>query len=109
MERAIKKQLTTDQWSPQQICGRAKIQGLPMVSHERIYQLIRKDKADGGTLWKHTRHKLKHRRRPSSGKQISIKNKVSIELRPAIADKKERCGDWEIDIIIGKEGKGASP
>ncbi|KAA6320922.1 hypothetical protein EZS27_029365 [termite gut metagenome] len=107
MERAIKKQLTTDQWSPQQICGRAKIQGLPMVSHERIYQLIRKDKADGGTLWKHTRHKLKHRKRPLNGKQISIKNKLSIELRPAVVDKKERCGDWEIDTIIGKEGKGA--
>ncbi|KAA6338000.1 hypothetical protein EZS27_013974 [termite gut metagenome] len=107
MERAIKKKLITDQWSPQQICGQAKLQGLSMVSHERVYQLIRVDKAAGGDMWKHTRHKLKHQRRPSSGKQISIKNKISIELRPAIVDKKERCGDWEIDTIIGKEGKGA--
>ncbi|KAA6308225.1 hypothetical protein EZS27_040096, partial [termite gut metagenome] len=26
---------------------------------------------------------------------------------PAIVDDKERCGDWEIDTIIGKNGKGA--
>ncbi|KAA6342420.1 hypothetical protein EZS27_009821 [termite gut metagenome] len=78
-----------------------------MVSHERIYQFIRQDKADGGLLWKHTRHKLKHRKRPVTGKQINIKNKVSIELHPAIVDDKERCGDWEIDTIIGKNGKGA--
>ncbi|GHU73279.1 hypothetical protein FACS189413_17480 [Bacteroidia bacterium] len=87
--------------------GYAKSQNIPMVSHERIYQLIRQDKAVGGSLWKHTRHKLKHRKRPVTGKQINIKNKVSIELRPAIVDNKERCGDWEIDTMIGKDGKGA--
>jgi IS30 family transposase len=78
-----------------------------MVSHESIYQLIRQDKKEGGTLWTHTRHKLKHRKRPVSGKQVKIKNKVSIDLRPVIVDKKERCGDWEADTIIGENGKGA--
>ena len=107
MEADIRKKLTTDQWSPEQISGSAKQQGLPMVSHETIYQIIRKDKTEGGTLWKHTRHKLKHRKRPVTGKQVNIKNKVSIDLRPAIVDRKERCGDWEIDTIIGKDGKGA--
>jgi IS30 family transposase len=107
MERYIKEKITTEQWSPQQIVGYAKLQGVPMVSHERIYQFIRKDKAQGGLLWKHTRHKLKHRKRPVSGKQVNIKNKVSIELRPAMVDNRERCGDWEIDTIIGKDGKGA--
>lgn len=51
----------------------------------------RKD-AEGGLLWKHTRHKLKHRKRPVTGKQTSIKNKVSIEQRPAVVDAKERFG-----------------
>lgn len=107
IERYIREKLTTEQWSPQQIVGYAKSQGTPMVSHERIYQLIRKDKTDGGSLWKHTRHKLKHRRRPVTGKQVNIKNKVSIEQRPSIVDNRDRCGDWEIDTIIGKDGKGA--
>jgi IS30 family transposase len=107
MEQFIKKKLTEEQWSPQQITGYAKLHAMAMVSHERIYQLIRKDKSNGGSLWKHTRHCLKHRKRPLSGKQISIRNKVSIDERPPIVDAKERCGDWEIDTIIGKDGKGA--
>jgi IS30 family transposase len=107
IEQQIRARLQEDQWSPQQIVGHAKLNAQPMVSHERIYQFIRKDKAAGGTLFKHTRHKLKHRKRPVTGKQISIKNKVSIEQRPAIVDAKERCGDWEIDTIIGEDGKGA--
>jgi IS30 family transposase len=106
MEKYIREKITSEQWSPQQIVGYAKSQGIPMVSHERIYQLIRKDKADKGILWKHTRHRLKHRKKPVTGKQISIKNKVSIELRPAIVNNRGRCGDWEIDTIIGKDGKG---
>ncbi|MDR1527194.1 MAG: IS30 family transposase [Dysgonamonadaceae bacterium] len=107
MERHIRDKLTNEQWSPQQIVGHAKLHHIPMVSHERIYQLIRKDKSNGGRLWTQTRHKLKHRKRPVSGKQVNIKNKVSIEKRPSIVDTRQRCGDWEIDTLIGKDGKGA--
>jgi IS30 family transposase len=102
----IKEKITKEQWSPKQIVGFCRLNDQNMVSHESIYQLLRKDKLEGGTLWKHTRHKLKHRKRPVGGK-VNIKNKVSIELRPAIVDSKERCGDWEIDTIIGKDRKGA--
>jgi IS30 family transposase len=44
------RKLTEEQWSPEQIVGRARREGLPMVSHERIYQYIRSDKKQGGTL-----------------------------------------------------------
>lgn len=47
MEKDVREKITIDQWSPQQICGEAKLKGLSMVSHERIYQFIRKDKANG--------------------------------------------------------------
>jgi IS30 family transposase len=107
IERRIRTRLQEDQWSPQQIVGHARLNAQPMVSHERIYQFIRQDKRSGGILWKQTRHQLKHRKRPVSGKQISIRNKVSIEHRPAIVDQKTRCGDWEIDTVIGEAGKGA--
>jgi len=93
-------------WSPQQIEGRLKKENKPFVSHETIYRMIRKDKAEGGTLYKHTRHRLKHRKRPL-GKKITIKNRVSIELRPKIVETKERFGDWEIDTIAGENNKGA--
>ncbi|KAA6330836.1 hypothetical protein EZS27_020499 [termite gut metagenome] len=64
--------LTEEQWSPVQIAGKAKREGLPMVSHERIYQFIREDKAQGGILYKHLRHRLKHRKRTVGGKKVVI-------------------------------------
>ena len=77
-----------------------------MVSHERIYQYIREDKAKGGKMYMHLRHRLKHHKRPT-GKRIAIKNRISIEERPEIVNTKGRFGDWEIDTIIGKNNKGA--
>ena len=61
--------LTEEQWSPAQIVGDAKRRGIKMVSIERIYQFIKKDKRNGGVLWKHCRHRLKHRKRPVGGKK----------------------------------------
>lgn len=107
MTKSIIEKITKEQWSPKQILGFSKLNNIPMVSHERIYQLIRQVKKDGGLLWTHMRHRLKHRKRPVSGKQVIIKNKVSIELRPANVDAQERYGDWEIDTVIGENGKGA--
>ena len=93
-------------WSPQQIVGRRKLENKPCVSHETIYQMIRKDKADGGTLYKHTRHQLKYRKHPV-GKRIAIKNRITIDQRPEIVNTKQRFGDWEIDTIVGENNKGA--
>jgi len=84
-------------WSPRQIEGRFILENKPSVSHETIYKIIRKDKLEGGMLYKHTRHQLKHRKRPV-GEKINIKNRVSIEQRPEIVDNKERFGDWELKI-----------
>lgn len=107
MEKFIRDKMTKEQWSPEQIIGYSQLWDIAMVSHERIYQFIRTDKENGGTLWQHTRHKLKHRKRPVTGKQVTIKNKVSIENRPDIVNFQGRYGDWEIDTIIGKDQKGA--
>jgi len=38
-------------WSPQQIVGRCKKEGISIVSHERIYQYIGADKVSGGLLY----------------------------------------------------------
>ena len=76
------------------------------ISHETIYRMIRKDKAEGGTLYKHCRHKLKHRTRPVGGKRISIPNRTSISERPNEADGK-RFGDFEMDTIVGRGNHGA--
>ena len=98
--------LIEEDWSPQQIEGRLKLENKPFVSHETIYKIIRKDKQEGGTLYTHCRHKLKHRKRPV-GEKISIKNRVSIDQRPDIVNTGKRFGDWEIDTIVGQNNRGA--
>ncbi len=106
-EKLVKRYIEKEQWSPEQIVGYCRKENISMVSHERIYQYIRLDKKQGGNIYKHPRHRLKHRKRPVAGKHISIKNRISIDQRPDITNDKNRFGDWEIDPIIGKDGKGA--
>jgi len=107
IQKFVKDEIMQQQWSPKQIIGHCKKNNLPCVSHERIYQFIRNDKLNGGNLYKYLRHKLKHRKRPVSGKHPPIKDRVLIDLRPDIINKKLRFGDWEIDTIIGKDRKEA--
>ena len=97
--------LVTEQWSPEQISGVLAKDG-KYSSHETIYRMIRKDKAEGGTLYKHCRHKLKRRARPVGGRRISIPNRTSISERPAEVDGK-RFGDFEMDTIVGRGNHGA--
>ena len=104
MEEA-KHLLVTEQWSPEQISGVLGKDG-KYISHETIYRMIRKDKAGGGTLYKHCRHKLKRRARPVGGRRISIPNRTSISERPAEVDGK-RFGDFEMDTIVGRGNHGA--
>jgi len=58
MEAYISEKMRSEQCSPEQIKGRADINGTPMVSHETIYKLIRFDKTNGGNLYKNCRHRL---------------------------------------------------
>ena len=96
------------EWSPDQISGwLAQEQGIT-ISHERIYQYVWADKRQGGVLYQHLRHG--HRRRKKYGskdKRGQIRNRVSIDERPAIVTQKTRLGDWEIDTVIGKNHQGA--
>ena len=97
--------LKEDQWSPEQISGYLAKKEM-LISCESIYRIIRKDKQDGGDLYKNCRHCLKHRARPVGGKRQVIPNRVSISERPAEADGK-RFGDFEMDTIVGKDNHGA--
>jgi IS30 family transposase len=106
----IKEKLENQQWSPEQINGYCIQNNIPMVSHERIYQYIYREKENGGKLFEHLRtgkKKYKKRYGKHKNRKIIIKNKVSIDDRPEIINNKERYGDWEIDTIIGKNHKGA--
>ena len=97
--------LVEDQWSPEQISAVLKLRGM-MISHETIYKIIRADKKNGGSLYLHCRHHLKHRSRPVSSSGSVICNRTNISERPEEADGR-RFGDFEMDTIIGKGNHGA--
>lgn len=108
MEQYVRDKLK-NQWSPDQIVGKAKKEGIEMVSHERIYQFIWQDKANRGELHKDLRTGMKKykKRYGSKSSRGQIPNKVSIEQRPKIVEENKRIGDLESDLIIGKDHKGA--
>lgn len=92
-----------EKWSPVQISGRLQLELNINVSHETIYQHIWTDKRNGGELHTHLRHAGKKYNKRSSGKagRGCIPNRVDIQERPIIVEKKTRLGDWEGDTIIG--------
>tara|TARA_B110000238_G_C16057302_1_gene408843 strand:+ start:223 stop:1185 length:963 start_codon:yes stop_codon:yes gene_type:complete len=95
------------QWSPDQIQGRLRSEGLPMVCATTIYGFIQQDKASGGNLHTHLRHRKRYKRRTGSpDTRGQIIGRISIDERPSIVDKKIRLGDWEADTVIGKGHKG---
>ena len=102
-------ELLKEDYSPEQIAGYCKKEGIESVSHERIYQYVWKDKKHGGELYKHLRRHGRRYRKRGNKKDTRgiIKDRVDIDQRPQIVEKKERFGDLEIDTIIGKNHKGA--
>lgn len=104
---AIEKDLRL-QWSPVQISGRLKRQGL-YISHETIYKHIWKDKRQGGTLYTELRHHGKKYNKRSKGTagRGCIPGRIDIDARPLIVEEKTRLGDWELDTIVGAGQSGA--
>lgn len=108
MQKIVDEKIKMD-WSPEQITNWCKHQAIDMVSHERIYQYIWADKQQGGGLYKHLRTGAKKykKRYGSKTSRGQIPDKISIDKRPEIVDEKSRIGDFEIDLIVGKNHKGA--
>ena len=109
VEARARAMLVELNYSPEQICGRCRLLGYPMVSHERLYQWIWKDKQKAGDLfWNLRRRGRRHKKRGNKYTERGwVKNRVSISQRPSIVDKRIRFGDLEIDTVIGKGQKGA--
>jgi len=93
--------------SPEQISGSLKEEGLN-VSHETIYNYIREERKEGGMLYKSLRinGKRRYRRRAKAGRIGKIPERIGIEERPKIVERRIRYGDWEADLIEGSKGSG---
>ncbi|OOZ73963.1 IS30 family transposase [Solemya velum gill symbiont] len=107
--RAAVGVLIRQELSPEQVVGYLARHRSLSLHHETVYQLIYADKASGGDLYTHLRVASKpYRKRYGSYDQRGkIKNRVSIDYRPAVVDRGTRIGDWEGDTVIGKGRKSA--
>ncbi|WP_143728830.1 IS30 family transposase [Microbulbifer sp. GL-2] len=101
--------LTRKELSPQQTASYLRRHTGVSLHHETIYQLIYLDQTNGGDLYKHLRVASKpyRKRYGKYDRRGKIKNRVSIDDRPAVVDRMNRIGDWEGDTIIGKGRGGA--
>lgn len=109
IKQYIKDKLKCD-WAPEQIAGvMQKEKCENAVSYESIYRYIYENKAHGGKLYQHLRHKNKkyHKRGNEYNTRGLLKNRISISQKPKIVEKKTRVGDWEIDTMIGANHQGA--
>jgi len=97
-------------WTPEMICGRAKLEGRPSVCKETVYKHIYLDSKKGGDLWKQLprAHRKRRRRCPKvDGRgRGRIPNQKMIDLRPPEVDLRQTVGHWEGDLINGSQGTG---
>ena len=96
------------EWSPEQIAGRIKLDRpddpSQRISHPTIYRWLRQQKQAGGRLHMHLRqaHRQRRARYGSQTKRFHVTGRVSIDERPAVVEKRSRIGDWEGDLVEGK-------
>lgn len=106
--KAIIHDKISEDLSPEQVKGWCDLNNIKMLSIQSIYGYIWVDQERGGKLHKHLRtggktYRKKYGKPETKGQ---FKNRKSIDERPEIVDEKSRIGDWEIDLIVGKNGKG---
>jgi len=101
------EELIKEDWSPEQIVGWCKIEGIDMVSYVIIYKYIYDDYTKGGDLFTHLRHGKKRRKKYGIKRVSSIKNKINLSERDPIIEEKVRVGDMEIDTVVGAKHEGA--
>lgn len=103
----VERLIRTD-FSPEQVVGRLRLEGRPVMSHETVYKWIWKDKKGGGTLWLHLRGARKQRRKRYAAydSRGRLAGKKMIGERPVCVEWRSRIGDWEIDTVHGATKAG---
>jgi len=115
MKDWIVNRLTEDRWSPELISHQGKKTGECPLSHEWIYQWIweckhtkRQENQEYKQLYTYLKHGKRRRKRGNrKDRRGIIPNRVSIEQRPQIINKRERLGDIEVDLMMGKNHQGS--
>lgn len=103
--RLIEELIKAD-FSPEQISGTLRRDGVLEVSHETIYKYIWRDKRGGGALYRHLRQRPKYRKRYGPNeKRGKLAGKRHISERPAAVEHRRQLGHWEMDTVAGTGSK----
>lgn len=109
----VQQKILDDQWSPEQIANRAKLENSPhQVSYPTIYRAIYAGRLEVRKLSHGERgiaRKLRHRgktRRRKGEEETRGKLRIShpIDERPQAANDRSELGHWEADTVAGKTG-----
>ena len=102
---SVVEELLKEEYSPDQAAQRLGAEGAFEISHETIYKRIRRDKAEGGLLWKHMRimSKVGRKKRGSPATRGRVTGKKHISERPEAAHSRDEIGHFEGDTVIGSD------
>jgi IS30 family transposase len=94
------------QWSPEQIAGRAKREGYQhRFSYNSIYRAVSR-RILPISLHKQMRIKSKKRSRKPDDKRGKILDCLTIHERPKSVENRKRIGNWESDSVLGQRKTG---
>jgi transposase, IS30 family len=101
LERYVRQRIVQD-WSPEQVSGKLRLDQADGVSHQTIYRFIKRDRLQKGFLYKHLRILRKQRKdKVLRWKPTRLEGRSMIAQRPAIVEKRQRLGDYERDTMFG--------
>jgi IS30 family transposase len=94
-------------WTPEQIAGRAKLEGFPVrFSYATIYRAIDRNILPR-SLKKEMRFKSKYKKHKTDDKRGKLQDITSIHDRPSSVEKRLQIGHWESDTVLGQRKTGA--
>jgi len=110
----VAKLILDSHWSPQQIANRLTHENYFCVSYTTIYRHIKRHNLNrpyhshGDTgIKRRLRHRgrIRHPKGERRHEEAKV-DYISIHERPKFIDQRKRIGDWEIDTVLGRTGKG---
>ena len=106
VRRYVREKLA-EQWSPEQIAGRIRLD-MPgkRVSHETIYLFVFKVERDL-VHYLQCGRKRRRKRKHSRAKRSMIPHRTGIEARPEYINTREQPGHWEADTAVSRQSKAA--
>jgi len=115
LKKQMKIWMDTKRYSPELVAAQWKRENIKGVSHECMYKFIwqckhtnKRKNVEYKSLYKYLKHGKRRRKRGNyKDTRGLIPNRVSIENRPKIVEKRKRFGDVEVDLVMGKKHQSA--